>query len=515
MNAALDERRPRMNFLTRTKSIEASLADTSSVHHSLKRSLNAWDLAIMGVAVAVGAGIFSVGAKAAGNYAGPSISVGFIIAAFTCGLAMMAYAEFASTVPVAGSAYTFTYATLGELLAWIIGWDLILETLTAAAVIAKYWGIYLQEVFAIANINVPATFDAGGVTVTWGPFVIVTIFTVLLVVGTKLSSRVSAVFTVLKIATVIFVIVVGAFYVKASNYTPFLPPAEPVADGTASAWHQSLVSVILGAPATTYGMFGLLSGAALVFFAFIGFDVVATSAEEVKNPQKNLPRGIFGGLALVTILYVAVSVVLTGMVPYTDLAATENPSLATAFTLVGAGWAAQVISLSILLGLTTVIMVLLLGLTRVVFAMSRAGLFPRSWSVTSEKRKTPARLQIAVGIVVAVLASLLDVGVLEEMINIGTLSAFVLVSIAVIVLRKRYPNRTIAYRMPWVPFLPILSAVLCFWLMLNLTTMTWLRFAGWLIIGVIIYLVYGRRKSRLATGEGEGEDAVADAPVQG
>ncbi|WP_135848601.1 APC family permease [Serinibacter arcticus] len=491
-----------MSFLTRTKSIEASLADTSSAHHSLTRSLTAWDLAIMGVAVAVGAGIFSVGAKAAGLYAGPSISVGFLIAAFTCGLAMMAYAEFASTVPVAGSAYTFTYATLGEFLAWIIGWDLILETLTAAAVIAKYWGIYLQEVFAIAGLDVPATFQLGAATITWGPFVIVSIFTVLLVLGTKLSSRVSAVFTVLKVATVVFVIVVGAFYVRASNYTPFLPPAQEIPAGESTVLHQSLVSVILGAPASTYGMFGLLSGAALVFFAFIGFDVVATSAEEVKNPQKNLPRGIFGGLALVTILYVAVSVVLTGMVPYTDLAAAEDPSLATAFTLVGADWAAQVISLSILLGLTTVIMVLLLGLTRVVFSMSRDGLFPRSWSVTSQKRKTPARLQVAVGAVVAVLAATLDVGVLEEMINIGTLSAFVLVSIAVIVLRRKYPDREIAYRMPWSPFLPILSAVLCLWLMLNLTTLTWIRFAVWLLIGIAIYLLYGRRHSRLATESG-------------
>ncbi|WP_108719157.1 APC family permease [Miniimonas sp. S16] len=491
-----------MSFMTRTKSIEASLADAESRHHSLKRTLGPWDLAIMGVAVAVGAGIFSVGAKAAANYAGPAISIGFVIAAITCGLAMMAYAEFASTVPVAGSAYTFTYATLGEFLAWIIGWDLILETLTAAAVIAKYWGIYLQEVFAIGGLDVPATFDVGPVSVTWGPFFIVAVFTTLLVLGTKLSARVSAVFTVLKVATVVFVIVVGAFYVRASNYTPFLPPTTPVAEADATVWHQSLVEFLAGAPQTTYGIFGLLAGASLVFFAFIGFDVVATSAEEVRNPQRNLPLGIFAGLGLVTVLYVATSVVLTGMVPYTDLAASDNPSLATAFTLVGADWAAQVISLSILLGLTTVIMVLLLGLTRVVFSMSRDGLFPRQWSLTSDRRKTPMRLQIAVGIVVAVLAGLTDVGVLEEMINIGTLSAFVLVSIAVPVLRRKYPNRQIAYRMPFSPVLPIVSALACFWLMLNLTTLTWVRFAVWLLIGVTIYLTYGRRHSRLATGEG-------------
>jgi APA family basic amino acid/polyamine antiporter len=250
-----------------------------------------------------------------------------------------------------------------------------------------------------------------------------------------------------------------------------------------------------GAAPAQYGIFGLLAGASLVFFAFIGFDVVATSAEEVKNPQKNLPRGIFGGLAIVTVLYVGVSLVLTGMVPYTTLAEAEDPSLATAFIAVGADWAAQIISIGILAGLTTVIMVLLLGLARVVFAMSRDGLLPRSLSVTSEKRKTPIRIQIVVGALVALIAGLTDVGILEEMINIGTLSAFVLVSIAVIVLRKKYPDLPRAFRVPLSPFVPILSAVLCVWLMLNLTTLTWVRFLVWLALGFIIYFAYSRRHS--------------------
>ncbi|WP_285039570.1 amino acid permease [Plantibacter sp. lyk4-40-MEA-4] len=479
----------------RTKSIEDSLADSSVEGRSLKRTLGTWDLMIMGVAVAVGAGIFSVGAKAAGNYAGPSVSLAFILAAVTCALAIMCYAEFASTVPVAGSAYTFTYATLGELLAWIIGWDLILEMLTAAAVIAKYWGIYLSNVFLLWGWDVPSELDVFGLKVSWGAFVIVAVFTTLLVLGTKLSSRVASVFTIIKVAIVIFVIVVGAFFVKAANYTPFIPDEVPTKGGASDAWSQSLFSFMTGAAPAQYGVFGLLAGASLVFFAFIGFDVVATSAEEVENPQRNLPRGIFGGLAIVTVLYVGVSLVLTGMVPYTTLAEAEDPSLATAFIAVGADWAAQVISIGILAGLTTVIMVLLLGLARVVFAMSRDGLLPRSLSVTSEKRKTPVRVQLIVGALVALIAGLTDVGILEEMINIGTLSAFVLVSIAVIVLRKKYPKLPRAFRVPWSPFLPILSAVLCVWLMLNLTTLTWVRFLVWLALGFIIYFAYSRRHS--------------------
>ncbi|RNE62475.1 amino acid permease [Cryobacterium tepidiphilum] len=481
--------------LWRTKSVENSLADSLEQGHNLTRSLGVWDLAVMGVAVAVGAGIFSVGAKAAGSYAGPSVTLSFVLAAVTCALAIMCYAEFAAAVPVAGSAYTFTYATLGELLAWIIGWDLILEMLTAAAVIAKYWGIYLSSVFSLWHWDIPDTLDLGGLKLSWGAFVIVAIFTVLLVLGTKLSARVAGVITVIKVGIVLFVIVVGAFFIKPVNFTPFIPPAQPTAASGGDAWSQSLFSFATGAAPAQYGIFGLLAGASLVFFAFIGFDVVATSAEEVKNPQKNLPRGIFLGLTVVSVLYIAVSFVLTGMVPYTVLAEAEDPSLATAFVAVGANWAAQVISVGILIGLTTVIMVLLLGLARVVFAMSRDGLLPRWLSQTSATRHTPVRIQIICGAVVALIAGLTDVGILEEMINIGTLSAFVLVSVGVVVLRRTRPELKRSFQVPWSPFIPILSAVLCFWLMLNLTTLTWVRFLVWLVVGFILYFSYGRRHS--------------------
>ena len=483
----------------RRKSAEQTLATTDDPERSLKRDLTAWDLAVLGVAVAVGAGIFSVGATAAANYAGPGVIVSFIIASIVCGMAIMCYAEFASTLPIAGSAYTFSYVTMGEFVAWIIGWDLILEMLLAAAVIAKFWGIYLTDAFGLFGFDVPSTVSLGPVDLDWGPVLIVAVFTVLLVIGTKLSTRVNSVLTILKVGITLFVIVAGFFYVKAENYSPFIPPAQPSESG--SGLHQPLFAFLFGLEPTTYGVVGLLSGAALVFFAFIGFDVVATTAEETKDPQRALPRGILGGLAVVTVLYILVTVVVTGMVSYTELAASDSPSLTTAFVLVGADWAGKVISIGILLGLTSGIMVLLLGLTRIVFAMSRDGLLPRSLSRTSERFHTPVRLQIGAGIIVASIAGFSKVELLEEMINIGTLSAFVLVSFGIPLLRRSRPDLKRGFRVPWSPVLPIVSGVACLWLMSNLTTLTWLRFGAWLIAGTVIYFAFSYRNSQLARAD--------------
>ncbi|NJC23249.1 APA family basic amino acid/polyamine antiporter [Arthrobacter pigmenti] len=484
--------------LFRTKSIEQSIADSGEKGRTLKRSLSTWDLMIMGVAVAVGAGIFSVGAQAAAFNAGPAVTISFVLAAITCALAIMCYAEFATAIPVAGSAYVFTYATMGELLAWIIGWNLILELLMAGAVIAKFWGVYLSDLFAVLNVDVPSQINVLGITVYWGPLIIVAIFTLILVLGTKLSARVNNVFTIIKIVIVLFVIVVGFFYINGENYTPFVPASEPPVAVEGGWATQPFLSFLSGANPAVYGFTGIISGAALVFFAFIGFDVVATSAEEVKNPQKTLPRGIFGGLALVTVLYILVTVAITGMVSYRDLAASESPSLATAFQLVGADWAAGVISVGSLIGLTTVIMVLLMGLARVVFAMSRDGLMPRALSRTSEKRSTPARTQVLCGVVVALLAGFTEVDLLAEMINIGTLSAFVTVSIGILILRRKRPDLKPSFRVPFGKVIPILSAVLCTYLMFNLATITWVFFGIWLLIGFAIYFAYGRTHSRLA-----------------
>ncbi|MBF6630888.1 MAG: amino acid permease [Comamonas sp.] len=486
----------------RTKTVAQALADADEPGRQLKRTLGTFDLIIMGMAVAVGAGIFSVGARAAGTFAGPAVIFSFIIAAFTCALAIMCYAEFASKVPVTGSAYTYTYLTLGEGLAWIIGWNLLLEMISAAAVIAKYWGIYLSTVFATAGIDIPSTLQWGGITLYWGPFFIVTVFTLLLVRGTKESAKVNNFFTMVKLAITVFVIVVGFTYMNTDNFSPFIPPAQPpvVAHGVSGdVWGQPMLAWLFGAQPSQYGWLGVISGAALVFFAFLGFDIVATSAEEVKDPQRTLPRGILGGLALVTVLYILVTLALTGMVPYTELAKADNPSLATAFIAVGADWAAQIISIGVLAGMTTVVMVLLMGTSRVLLALCRDGLLPRSWGVTSQ-RNTPVRLQIAVGVVVAILAGFTKVEALEEMINIGTLSAFVLVSVGVLILRKKNPHST-GYRVPFAPVLPMLSAVLCVYLMMNLTTLTWVRFMAWMGLGVVIYVCYGMRQSRLAKGE--------------
>nr|WP_245348463.1 amino acid permease [Paeniglutamicibacter psychrophenolicus] len=474
------------------------MADAAEPGRQLKRTLNTWDLMIMGVAVSVGAGIFSVGARAAANFSGPAVTLSFVIAALTCAMAIMCYAEFATAIPVAGSAYVFSYATMGEFIAWIIGWNLILELFTAAAVIAKYWGIYLTEVFQLVGVHLSPTIDLGIVTMSWGPLLIVALFTLLLVMGTKLSATVGNVFTIIKIAVVLFVIVAGLFYIKAENFTPFIPEAVPATgDGTAEVLKQSLFAFATGAAPAQYGMMGVLAGAALVFFAFVGFDVVATSAEEVKNPNKTLPRGIFAGLALTTLLYVGVSFALTGMVSYKDLAAVETPTLATAFSLVGNEGAASVVAVGSLIGLTTVVMVLLMGLSRVVLAISRDGLLPHALSKTSAKRGTPVRITIICGSLVALVAGFTRVDVLEEMINIGTLSAFVMVSLGIIVLRRKRPDLKPAFRVPFGPVIPIVSALLCTYLMLNLAVETWIYFVVWLVLGVLIYFGYGRSHSRL------------------
>jgi APA family basic amino acid/polyamine antiporter len=480
----------------RTKSVEQSIADTDEPGTRLRKDLSWWDLTVFGVSVVIGAGIFTITASTAGNMTGPAISISFIFAAVACGLAALCYAEFASTVPVAGSAYTFSYATFGEVVAWIIGWDLILEFAVAAAVVAKGWSSYLGTVFDFGG----GTLAVGGLTVDWGALLIITFVTVILARGTKLSAKVSLIITVIKVAVVLLVVVVGAFYIKAANYSPFVPPAEAGHGGGGGA-EQSLFSLLTGAEGSNYGWYGVLAGASIVFFAFIGFDIVATTAEETKDPQRDVPRGILGSLAIVTVLYVAVAVVVSGMVSYTVLRdAGEKANLATAFAENGIDWAATVISIGALAGLTTVVIVLMLGQTRVLFAMSRDGLTPRSLAKTGE-HGTPVRITLIVGVVVALAASVFPIDKLEEMVNIGTLFAFVLVSAGVIVLRRNRPDLDRGFRTPWVPVLPIAAIVACVWLMLNLTGLTWIRFLIWMAIGVAVYLLYGRRHSVLGRRE--------------
>ncbi|WP_163701552.1 amino acid permease [Mycolicibacterium sarraceniae] len=483
----------------RTKSVEQSILDTDQPGSRLRKNLTWWDLTVFGVSVVVGAGIFTVTASTFGNITGPAISVSFLFAAVTCGLAALCYAEFASTLPVAGSAYTFSYATFGEFVAWIIGWDLILEFAVGAAVVAKGWSSYLGTVFGFSGGVVaigPLDFD-------WGALIIIAVVATLLVLGTKLSSNFSAVITAMKVAVVALVVVVGAFYVKAANFSPFIPPSETGKSGAGTGVNQSVFSLLTGAESSHYGWYGVLAGASIVFFAFIGFDVVATTAEETKNPQRDVARGILASLAIVTVLYVSVSIVLSGMVNYAELrdkAEGGHANLATAFALNGVDWAAKVISVGALAGLTTVVMVLILGLSRVLFAMARDGLLPRGLAKTGN-RGTPVRITVLVAVLTAIAATVFPIAKLEEMVNVGTLFAFILVSAGVIVLRRTRPDLERGFRAPLVPWLPILSIAACGWLMLNLAGLTWIRFGVWMVIGVAFYLLYSRRHSVLAQRE--------------
>ena len=486
------------NGIMRTKSVEQSIADTDEPDTKLRKDLTTWDLIVFGVAVVIGAGIFTLAASTAGDVAGPSVSLTFVLAAIACALAALCYAEFASTVPVAGSAYTFSYATFGEFVAWIIGWDLVLEFAVAAAVVGKGWSVYLETVFNQFGLDVPTTVSIGGLDFDWGVVLLITVLTTLLVLGTKLSSRFSMVITAIKVGIVLFVIILGAFFINVANYTPFIPPPAP-AESDAGGMTQSLLSLFGGEANSTFGVYGLLAAASLVFFAFIGFDVVATTAEETRNPQRSLPRGILGSLAIVTVLYVAVALVLTGMVPYTDLATQPDgtrATLATAFATVGVDWAATIIAVGALAGLTTVVMVLLLGQIRVGFAMARDGLLPK-WLAHTGAHGTPYRVSVIIGVAVGIVAAFFPIGALEEMVNIGTLFAFVLVSLGVVVLRRTRPDLPRGFRTPLVPLVPILSVLACLWLMLNLSVETWLRFVIWMVIGIAIYFSYGRSHSVL------------------
>ena len=482
--------------LMRTKSVEQSIADTDEPEHRLKKNLGALDLMVFGIGVTIGGGLFVLTGSAANQYAGPALAISFVIAAIGCGLAALCYAEFASTVPVAGSAYTFSYATLGELIAWIIGWDLILEFVVGAAAVAGGWSGYLQNVLAGTALEIPASVSNtsdGMMNLPAGLLVLV--LTGILILGIKLSSRVNQVAVVVKVGVALLFIAVGAFFMKSANLTPFIPESETSA--STSGWKAPLIEVIFGLSPLTYGWGGIVTGAAIVFFAFIGFDVVATTAEETKNPSRDVPIGIFGSLAICTLLYCAVTVVLTGMQDFRKIDPADPAPLATAFTAIGKDTIANIISIGAAVGIIVVVMILLLGQSRVAFAMARDGLLPSVFAKVHPEYRTPYVITGTVGVVVAVLATFTSIDVLAELVNVGTLFAFILVSLGVIVLRRRRPDLPRAFRTPLVPVLPIAAALICFYLMLNLTVETWVRFLVWMAIGLLVYFLYGRTHSKV------------------
>jgi basic amino acid/polyamine antiporter, APA family len=492
--------------IMRTKSVEQSIRDTEDPEFKLNKALGPLDLTVFGIGVIIGTGLFVLTGQAAALYSGPAIALSYVVAGVACALAALCYAEFASSVPVAGSAYTFSYASLGEFVAWLIGWDLILEFTLGAATVAKGWSGYLVAVMELIGVKVPPSLYAAtaGFSHDFIAVLVIIAVTAILVVGIKLSSQVNQVITAIKVLVTIFIIGFGVWFIDAANLTPFIPAPEPAAGGYGTGIDAYLIPSILGID-TIFGVTGIFTGAALVFFAYIGFDIVATTSEEARNPQRDLPIGIFASLGICTVLYILASVVFTGLVPYKDLNTAAPAAVALQQTPFPA--AEFVVSAAILVGLTVVCMILILGQSRVAFAMSRDNLLPRWFSKVHPTFRTPYRITIITGILSAILTFSLPLTTLGELVNIGTLAAFVLVSIGVLVLRRTQPDLPRAFKTPLVPYVPILAALLCLFVMGFLTIGTWLRFLVWMGLGLVIYFAYSRTHSRLAREDSSGSDS--------
>ena len=459
--------------LFRTKNLDTMVA-AARTPGGLKKVLGPFDLVLMGIGAIVGTGIFVLTGTGAVT-AGPALTLSFVIAALACAFAALCYAEFASTVPVAGSIYTYSYATLGELVAWMIGWDLLLEYGLATSTVAVGWSGYFQSLLKGVGVVLPEALRAApgaipGVNSVFNlpAFLIMMVLTFLLSLGVRESARLNNIMVLIKTGVVLLFIFVGVNYVKPDNWQPFMP----------------------------FGMGGVMSAAALVFFAFIGFDAVTSAAEEVKNPSKDLPIGIIGSLAVCTVLYVAVAAIMTGIVPFMDFKGIDHP-VSLALQVAGQNWVAGFVDLAAILGMSTVILVMAYGQTRILFAMSRDGLLPKKLSKVHPKYGTPFFATWMVGIIFGLIAAVVPLGVLAELVNIGTLAAFSLVSVAVIILRKNRPDLHRAFRCPGVPVIPALAVVFCLTLMSFLSWHTWVAFLIWILIGLAVYFLYARQRSLL------------------
>jgi APA family basic amino acid/polyamine antiporter len=464
--------------LLRTKSIEQLVGDAEHGGKALKRTLTGMDLTLLGIGAIIGTGIFVLTGTAAANQAGPAIVLAYVAAGLACGFAALCYAEFAAMIPISGSAYTYAYATLGEIFAWMIGWDLILEYAVGSMTVAVGWSGYFQRILLGFGLELPRWMSAApatgveGAVINLPAMLIVLAITALLVIGVRESARFNAAMVAVKLAAILFFIIVGVQYVEPANWQPFMP----------------------------YGVQGIAAAAAVVFFAYIGFDAVSTTAEEAKNPARDLPIGIIASLIICTVLYLAVAGILSGIIPvvqYKDDAQFLNAPVGYALSVINMEWAAGLVSAGAVAGITSVLLVMLMSQPRIFFSMSRDRLFPAGVSKVHPRFRTPYITTMITGVVVSIVAAFTPIQVLGEMTSIGTLFAFVVVCAAVLILRVKRPDARRPFKVPFGPLFPVLGVLSCLYLMVNLTVMTWVRFLVWLDLGMIIYWFYGRVHSPL------------------
>jgi len=462
-----------------TKPIKRIMRESQSGEHQLKRTLGPVNLVALGIGAIIGAGLFALTPKAAHDNAGPAVVFSFIIAAFGCAFAGMCYSEFATMIPIAGSAYTYAYATMGELLAWIIGWDLVLEYATGAATVSVSWSKYLVRLLQHFGITLPPdltkSYWEGGLVNVPAIFIILAV-SLVLIVGIQESARLNGAIVALKVAIVVLVIGLGFAYINQANYVPFIPP------NTGEFGH--------------FGWSGVMRASGVIFFAYIGFDAVSTAAQEAKNPQRDMPIGIIGSLAVCTLLYVGFSYVLSGIVNYKDM---TDTAIYEALHNIGYDWLGTGVVIGILAGYTSVILVMLLGQSRVFYSMSRDGLLPKLFSDIHPKFRTPWRCNLVFMVFVSLFSGFVPLSSLGDMTSIGTLLAFVIVCGGVMIMRKTNPNLPRPYRTPLVPLVPILGIVVCFAMMAALDVLTWIRLVVWLAIGLAVYFFYSRSHSHLVT----------------
>jgi basic amino acid/polyamine antiporter, APA family len=487
-----------MGLFTR-KPLTHLLAESSESEHGLKKTLTARSLVALGIGAIIGAGLFSITGMAAANYAGPAITISFIVAALGCAFAGLCYAEFSSMIPVAGSAYTYSYATMGEFIAWIIGWDLVLEYAVGAATVGISWSRYFVKFLEGFDIHMPLSLTVGpwdGGIINLPAVFIIILMSLLLIKGTKESAKVNAVIVGVKIVVVLIFIVLGWQYINTSNYTPYLIPEN-------TPGHEGFFN---------HGWGGIIRAAAVVFFAYIGFDAVSTAAQEAKNPRKDMPIGILGSLAICTVLYILFAHVMTGVTSYSTFAGKDGIApVAVAVEHMGKvsasgalvpdyPWLNRAIVVAILGGYASVILVMLMGQSRVFYSMSKDGLLPKIFSEVHKKYRTPFKNNLLFMIFVSLFAAFVPARVVGEMTSIGTLFAFILVCVGVWIMRVKMPDAPRAFKTPLVPLVPILGIVTCLFMMVFLPLDTWIRLFVWMIVGLDVYLLYGMKKSFLNKG---------------